>query len=123
MPKRDSKTMKSALIGLYFECKTLLDSPNEWWFDVDPQGAFQGLTSQTSSGTVTLQLPEGVTPHGKEFRGRIQDTLINLQNARNVNVRNLNFFAGSMRLQGSKQVTVEGCKFLYPHHSKRVLQR
>jgi len=123
MPTRNTKTMKSSLIGLYFECGTLLDSPNEWWFDRDPQGAFQGLTSQTSSGTVTLQLPEGVTPHGKEFRGRIQDTLISLQNAQNVNVRNLNFFAGSMKLEGSKHVTVEGCKFLYPHHSKRVLKR
>jgi len=115
LPKKLPKaygTRGTNLVGLFFECGTLLDAPMEWWFGKDLQGG----------NSITVQLPEGENPHGKIFRGRVSDTLLNLDLSQNVKVDNLDFFSGSIRMSRSQQVTVQGCTFLYPHHSKRVLK-
>jgi len=111
LPKPASNN-KANSVGLFFECGSLLDAPYEWSYTNASSG---------EGGLISVQLPDDETPVGKKFYGRVTDTLLNLEEAHNWQVENLNFFGGTIRLSSSRNVTVKGSSFLYPHHSKRVL--
>jgi hypothetical protein len=106
----------------FIECASLMDQPFEWFYRaayVDRTSIF-GVASK--DGYVNVQLPEGETPQGKAFRGRITTKpLLEARKAKYIEIRDLIFFAGFPTMGSSRDLTIQGCTLLFPHSSKRAI--
>merc|ERR1719282_2146422 len=56
------------------------------------------------------------------FTARTNDVHINAYKMKHLEFRNLEFYSGTMNVAHTTNVVIENCKFMYPHHSKRVLR-
>ena len=77
-----------------------LDSPEEWAFD--PQ-----------SKTLYLYPSDNYTPSSSNVRVRVRGRVLNFRAAYNFMLKNLHFFAGSLRIDGSSYWTIEDSKFSF----------
>lgn len=60
-------------------------------------------------------------PENLEIRGKSLSYGLQFYNCEYVNVKGLDFFASTFRIEDSKHVTVEDGDFMYPSYSKRML--
>ena len=77
-----------------------LDYPEEWAFD--PQ-----------SNTLYLYASDNYTPTSTNVRVRVRDRVLTFRSAYNFEFKNIDFFAGSIGLEGSSYWTFENSKFSF----------
>ena len=77
-----------------------LDYPEEWAFD--PQ-----------SKTLYLYASDNYTPTSTNVRVRVRDRVLTFRAAYNFEFKNIDFFAGSISLEGSSYWTFENIKFSF----------
>jgi len=77
-----------------------LDAPEEWAFDSDNK-------------TLYLYASDNFTPNSTNVRIRVRDRFLNIRESSNITFKNIDFFAGSINLRGSKYFTLEDCKFSF----------
>jgi len=77
-----------------------LDNPEEWAFD-------------SANNTLYLYASDNYTPSSTNVRVRIRDRIMNFDAAYNFAIKNVHFFAGSVRTGGSSYWTIEDSKFSF----------
>ena len=77
-----------------------LDNPEEWAFD-------------SANNTLYLYASDNYTPSSNNVRVRIRDRIMNFDAAYNFAIKNVHFFAGSVRTGGSSYWTIEDSKFSF----------
>ena len=77
-----------------------LDAPEEWAFDSDNK-------------TLYLYASDNFTPNSTNVRVRVRDRFLNIRESSNIKFKNIDFYAGSINLRGSKYFTLEDCKFSF----------
>ena len=73
-----------------------LDAPEEWAFDPDNK-------------TLYLYASDNFTPNSTNVRVRVRDRFLNIRESSNIKFKNIDFYAGSINLRGSKYFTLEDC--------------
>lgn len=96
--------------GRYFFEASLacLDVANEWFFN---------------PGTKELYLyaDDGLDPSGREIRGKTVTYAMEFNEARYLEIRNIDFFGCTVKLELTRYSSLENCNFLYASYSKRML--
>ena len=93
----------------FFEGKVdLLDTNNEWFYN-------------PLDDILYLYPDDGQNPAGRNIRGKIRDYSITISNSNYIKIKNINFFATTIKLENSDYVTIEECNFYYPSASSRML--
>jgi hypothetical protein len=77
-----------------------LDNPEEWAFD-------------PANKTLYLYASDNYTPTSTNVRVRVRDRLMNFRAAYNFEFKNIHFFAGSIKIDGSSYWTIEDSKFSF----------
>jgi hypothetical protein len=77
-----------------------LDNPEEWAFD-------------PANNTLYLYASDNYTPSSTNVRVRIRNRIMNFDAAYNFAIKNVHFFAGSVRTGGSSYWTIEDSKFSF----------
>jgi len=100
-------TYKTVSHYFFFDSKlNLLDNETEWYFD--PSGK-----------TLYLWAPGGGVP--ENVRGKNQDNAFFFTDSEYIQVKGLNFFATTFRMDNCDDMTVEDCDLNYPCFNKRTL--
>ena len=86
----------------------LIDSPGEWFFD-------------NENNTLYFLPPEGLNLSEANIRAKTQAYGFSSDNADEVTLENINFFANTFRFNKCNNCTVDGSHLLYPSTSKRSL--
>jgi len=77
-----------------------LDAPEEWAFDSDNK-------------TLYLYASDNFTPNSTNVRIRVRDRFLNIRESSNITFKNIDFFAGSITIRGTKHFTLENCRFSF----------
>ena len=85
-----------------------LDSPNEWFYD----GQYLYMWSLTADGS---DLENSI------IRAKNKTFAYNITNSSNVTVQGIKFFASTVTIQNSYDITISDNVFSYPSYSKRML--
>ena len=120
-PGTTTVTFAPARGGLYYleGAMSLLDKEGEWFYD-------------KTTGALYVWLPGNQDPNdsGLLIEGRWHkkgtfgwDYLLTGNNARNFHFEGLTFFAGTVRLSDSFDISFHNNRFLYPAHHGMMLQR
>ncbi|VGO19353.1 CBM96 family carbohydrate-binding protein [Pontiella sulfatireligans] len=92
----------------FFDSKlNLLDNETEWYFDPATRNLY-------------LWAPGGGVP--ANVRGKNQDNAFFFTNSQHIQVKGLNFFATTFRMDNCDNMTVEDCDLQYPCFNKRTLR-
>ena len=86
----------------------LIDSPGEWFFD-------------NTNNTLYFLPPEGLNLSEANIRAKTQAYGFSSDNADEVTLENIDFFANTFRFNKCNNCTVDGSHLLYPSTSKRSL--
>ena len=93
----------------FFEGKIdLLDTNNEWFNDPEEDILY-------------LYPDDGQNPLGRIIKGKIRDYSMTILNSNYIKIKNINFFATTVKLENSDYITIEECNFYYPSSSSRML--
>jgi len=76
------------------------DGVEEWAFD-------------NNTKTLYLYASDNFTPNSTNVRVRVRDRLVNIRNSENITFKNIDFFAGSITIRGTKHFTLENCRFSF----------
>ncbi len=76
------------------------DGVEEWAFD-------------NNSKTLYLYASDNFTPNSTNVRVRVRDRFVNIRNSENITFKNIDFFAGSITIRGTKHFTLENCRFSF----------
>jgi len=88
---------------------SFIDQPDEWSFD-------------SSSKTLWLKTQDGQSPASHDVRHKIQTYAINITNAKNVKLKNMQFFGTTLNAHtGIDGLSLESLEFRYPSSGKRML--
>ena len=74
------------------------DGVEEWAFD-------------NNTRTIYLYASDNFTPNSTNVRIRVRDRIMHLRIADYITFKNIDFFAGSMRIGGAHRLTFENCRF------------
>jgi len=76
------------------------DGVEEWAFD-------------NNTKTLYLYASDNFTPNSTNVRIRVRDRMVNIRNSENITFKNIDFFAGSITIRGTKHFTLENCRFSF----------
>ena len=76
------------------------DGVEEWAFD-------------NNTKTLYLYASDNFTPNSTNVRIRVRDRFVNIRNSENITFKNIDFFAGSITIRGTKHFTLENCRFSF----------
>ena len=76
------------------------DGVEEWAFD-------------NNSKTLYLYASDNYTPNSTNVRIRVRDRFVNIRSSENITFKNIDFFAGSINISGTKHFTLENCRFSF----------
>ena len=76
------------------------DGVEEWAFD-------------NNTKTLYLYASDNFTPNSTNVRIRVRDRIVNIRNSENITFKNIDFFAGSITIRGTKHFTLENCRFSF----------
>jgi len=76
------------------------DGVEEWAFD-------------NNTKTLYLYASDNFTPNSTNVRVRVRDRFVNIRNSENITFKNIDFFAGSITIRGTKHFTLENCRFSF----------
>ena len=86
----------------YLENKLeFLNSENEWYYDIE-------------NNYIYVRLTNDIDPNLTNIRVKIEPYVLNLNNANNCIVENINFFGTTLKVNGSDNVDIKNCNFYYP---------
>lgn len=86
----------------------LLDSPEEWFYDRD-------------SKMLYVYPPADVDLKTSEILGKVKTYALSIQKSSNIILKNLIFFASTLQIDDSDDITIESSDFMFPSYSKRML--
>ncbi|QZT36674.1 hypothetical protein K5X82_15695 [Halosquirtibacter xylanolyticus] len=92
----------------YMIGKMALDQDNEWFYDKKERAVY-------------VVVPEGKHPKDFNYKGKVNDYLIEGVEVDNVTVKSIDFFGGTFSFNRSKNITIDDCRFDYPSYHKLVL--
>jgi len=78
------------------------------FFDGVEEWAFDNYTK-----TLYLYASDNFTPNSTNVRIRVRDRFVNIRNSENITFKNIDFFAGSITIRGTKHFTLENCRFSF----------
>jgi hypothetical protein len=86
-----------------------LDVETEWFQD-------------PATGTLYLFAPGGVDPSTLEVRYKVRDYAVRAQGRHHLEIKGINFFATTFRLDDCNDCVVEGCELLFPSYSRTITE-
>lgn len=94
----------------YFLEKKLefLDQESEWFYDHETMELY-------------FWAPGGVDPGSLDIRGKTQAYFFDVTNSNYIQIKGLNFFATTFKINNSDYSIIDSCHFLYPSCYKRML--
>ncbi|MBT7702434.1 MAG: right-handed parallel beta-helix repeat-containing protein, partial [Verrucomicrobia bacterium] len=96
----EEKMLQLRYFAWYVRGLAALDRPNEWWFD-------------HTTRTVYYMPEQGGDPNTLPLEGRVRDLVVELENCANLRFENLTCFSGAFSLKDCREITFEGCRFLF----------
>lgn len=96
--------------GRYFfeAAMACLDVANEWYFNPDSRELF-------------LYPDNGLDPTGRNISGKTVTYSMEFNEARYLEIRNIDFFGCTVKLEYTRHSSLVNCNFLYPSYSQRML--
>jgi hypothetical protein len=105
----DIGTYKDKHHYYFFEGKlAYMDTNNEWFHD-------------KSNNILYLFPDDGLDPSSRSIKAKTTDYAVTFDAANYVKLKKINFFATTLKLEGSDNITIEECNFYYPSASSRML--
>ncbi|MCK4959799.1 MAG: right-handed parallel beta-helix repeat-containing protein, partial [Planctomycetes bacterium] len=95
----------SAFFEAAYAC---LSTNREWYFN-------------HASDELFLITDDGLSPAGRDIRGKTITYGLDIENSQNIIVRGIDFFACTFKVDNSDRIVVEHCDALFPSYSKRML--
>jgi hypothetical protein len=93
----------------FFEGKLeFLDTNNEWFHD-------------KSNNILYLFPDDGLDPSSRTIKAKVRDYRVTFDDANYITFKKINFFATTIDIQNSDNLSIEECNFYYPSASKRML--
>jgi len=96
--------------GRYFfeAAMACLDAANEWYFNPDTRELF-------------LYPDNGLDPTGRIIRGKTVTYALEFNQARYLEIRDIDFFGCTVKMEYTHHASLVNCNFLYPSYSRRML--
>lgn len=95
----------SAFFEAAYAC---LDANKEWYYNSVTKELF-------------LIADDGLSPAGRDIRGKTITYGLEIQNSQNVAVRGIDFRSCTFKVSGSDEIVIEDSNVLFPSYSKRML--
>jgi len=93
----------------FFEASmACLDVADEWYFNPDTRELF-------------LFPNNGLDPTGRDIRGKTLTYALEFNQARYLEIRNIDFFGCTVKMEYTRHSSLVNCNFLYPSFSRRML--